>query len=425
MMKTPVQTPNRKHRGRPPRIKPEPGQLVCPACQTVWNGKNAPCRACNKDVQWETLYNEDYQQRTKLAEFRKHKKKLRRARERKKQKEIDARNRVLEARAERKRLFWEAQCKKKKLEKFNKINENEDNDENINVTDQEEAGDTKDEDNQDGTQINNGLMDFSALAESQRISAKAKKKGMTVEEYQNLSESESDSDDEAAKDPNSFVETIPYGYSFPLLLSSLERDRGFDTVFGAYPKNYNKSEGLLRTVETLTKFDVDKYGNRRHTHIRKKKEKLKKQSLDRKMYLYNLHNNKKRTKAKIAKSTDNLKTDSFFGPTIVKKEKSWISIQDNLKSYANNRSQYMLNKLRDDNRDAAVEAKKFLSIDYSQKVDRQALTSYYVGKHAKKIDDWYKIRDEAGQVGLTDELKFLKQAISLDETFLKSKFEKD
>ena len=31
MMKTPVQTPNKRHRGRPPRIKAEPGQLVCPA----------------------------------------------------------------------------------------------------------------------------------------------------------------------------------------------------------------------------------------------------------------------------------------------------------------------------------------------------------------------------------------------------------
>ena len=393
------------------------------SCQTVWNGKNAPCRACNKVVEWEKLYNDNYQKRTRFAEFKKHKKKLRRARERKKQKQIDARNRILEARAERKRLFWEAQCKKKKLEKFNRAKEEKENEEDSEETDDVDEKEKEEEELEE--EKHDGVVDFSALAESQRVAAKAAKKGLTVDEYQDLSESESDSEDEAAKDPNNFVETIPYGYSFPLLLSSLERDRGFDTVFGKYPSNFNKSEGLLRTVETLTKFDVDKWGNRKHSHIRKQKEIKKKKSLDRKMYIYNLHNNKKRVKAKIAKSTDNLKSDSFFGPTIKKKEKTWMSIQNDLKSYHNNRSQYMLDKLRDDNVDAVKEAKKFLTINYSQKTDRQALTSYYVGKHAKKIDDWYKTRDEAGLVGLSDELKFLNESIQLDKTFLATKFEND
>ena len=89
-----------------------------------------------------------------------------------------------------------------------------------------EAADSDQSDNEAVSNANQA-MDFKTLADSQRIAAKAKKKGMSVEEYQALSESESDSDDEAAKDPNSFVETIPYGYSFPLLLSSLERDRGY------------------------------------------------------------------------------------------------------------------------------------------------------------------------------------------------------
>ena len=67
----------------------------------------------------------------------------------------------------------------------------------------------------------------------------------------------------------------------------------------------------------------------------------------------------------------------------------------------------MLGKLRDDNADAVAEAKKFLAIDYPNKTDRQALTSYYVGKHAKKTDEWFKTRDQAGMISLTDELNYL------------------
>eukprot|EP00944_MAST-04C_sp_MAST-4C-sp1_P008442 g8442.t1 len=308
-MKTPVQTPNRRHRGRPPRIQPEKGQLVCPACQTVWNGKMAPCRACNKKVEWEQLYQSNYEKRTRFAAFKKHKKKLRRARERKKRAAADARQRVLDARAERKRRFWEEQCKKKKMERFNKLQDDE-NDETKKEK-ETEAADSDQSDNEAASNANQA-MDFKTLADSQRIAAKAKKKGMSVEEYQALSESESDSDDEAAKDPNSF-----------------------------------------------------------------------------------------------------------------KKEKTWSSIQNKLRIYANDKSEYMLGKLRDDNADAVAEAKKFLAIDYPNKTDRQALTSYYVGKHAKKTDEWFQTRDQAGMISLTDELNYLQNAMELDETFLKTKFEKD
>ena len=141
------------------------------------------------------------------------------------------------------------------------------------------------------------------------------------------------------------------------------------------------------------------------------------------MYLYNLHN-KKKVRSHISKSTDNLHNTSFFGPTIKKKEKTWSSIQNKLRIYANDKSEYMLGKLRDDNADAVAEAKKFLAIDYPNKTDRQALTSYYVGKHAKKTDEWFQTRDQAGMISLTDELNYLQNAMELDETFLKTKFEK-
>ena len=141
------------------------------------------------------------------------------------------------------------------------------------------------------------------------------------------------------------------------------------------------------------------------------------------MYLYNLHN-KKKVRSRIPKSTDNLHNTSFFGPTIKKKEKTWSSIQNKLRIYANDKSEYMLGKLRDDNADAVAEAKKFLAIDYRNKTDRQALTSYYVGKHAKKTDEWFKTRDQAGMISLTDELNYLQSAMELDETFSKTKFEK-
>ena len=310
---------------------------------------------------------------------------------------------------------------KKKKERFNKLQNDEDDE-----TKKEKETEGADSDQSDNEAISNANqpIDFKTLADSQRIAAKANKKGMSVEEYQALSESESDSDDEAAKDPNSFVETIPYGYSFPLLLSSLERDRGYNTVFGKYPKNFNTSEGFLRTVETLTKFDVDKYGNRTRHNRRKQNEVKKKKLLDKKMYLYNLHN-KKKVRSRIPKSTDNLHSTSFFGPIIKKKEKTWSSIQNKLRIYANDKSEYMLGKLRDDNADAVAEAKKFLAIDYPNKTDRQALTSYYVGKHAKKTDEWFKTRDQAGMISLTDELNYLQSAMELDETFSKTKFEKD
>ena len=48
-----------------------------------------------------------------------------------------------------------------------------------------------------------------------------------------------------------------------------------------------------------------------------------------------------------------------------------------------------------------------------------------MGKHAKKTDEWFKTRDQAGMISLTDELNYLQSAMELDETFSKTKFEKD
>ena len=58
-----------------------------------------------------------------------------------------------------------------------------------------------------------------------------------------------------------------------------------------------------------------------------------------------------------------------------------------------------------------------MAIDYPNKTDGQALTSYYVGKHAKKTDEWFQTRDQAGMISLTDELNYLQNAMELDETF--------
>ena len=83
--------------------------------------------------------------------------------------------------------------------------------------------------------------------ESHRVAAKKKKKEDAGEDEDNIdSESSSSSDDEKEKDPSKFVETIPTGYAFPLLLSSLERDV---TAYGLANTNaYDNERKLARSV---------------------------------------------------------------------------------------------------------------------------------------------------------------------------------
>ena len=55
----------------------------------------------------------------------------------------------------------------------------------------------------------------------------------------------------------------PSGFCFPLLSTFVERERGVNTTFGKVPVGMNKSENLIRSLDKVTKLEVDSNGARR------------------------------------------------------------------------------------------------------------------------------------------------------------------
>ena len=106
-LKTPKQTPNERHRGRKPRIEAGPDSLACPACKTIWDGKDRPeCRICKKKVNWSQLYQSKYEKQRELNKFLRHKKKLRKKREKELKKKKAAREAVLKRRKDERIAKW-------------------------------------------------------------------------------------------------------------------------------------------------------------------------------------------------------------------------------------------------------------------------------------------------------------------------------
>jgi hypothetical protein len=408
-LKTPKQTPNERHRGRKPRIEAGPNSLACPACKTIWDGKDRPiCRICKKKVNWQALYQSNYENERELNHFLKHKKKLRKKREKEKRKKKAARDAVLKRREDARIAKWKAQCKKKKQEKWTRISDDEE--EAIEMA-PKDAGASSDEEEHHGG--DNVPVDFAALMESHRVAAKKKKKEDAGEDEDNIdSESSSSSDDEKEKDPSKFVETIPTGYAFPLLLSSLERD-GLNPIFGGQrPTNMTSEVNLIRTIDNKTKLDVTKKGRRRHFHLAKHRALHRKKKIDQQLYMYSLTKSEKK---KIPTTSTVLEADSIFATLPPPKEESWVTIQDTNKTYANDVHEMMLHKLRRDQKNSIEEAKKMNSLDIGNATDRTALSTYYLLKNAKKKDEWFAQQENLGLIGIRQELKYLQSSMVEDE----------
>ena len=420
MLKTPVQTPNQRHRGRKPKIQAEPGALVCPVCSTVWDGKDRPeCRICKKKIDWQRLYQENYERNREREKFLRNKRKLRRKREKEKKKVEDARAAVLKARQERKVQKWQAQCKKKKLEKWALLADGDKEETNDKSAKEDNPSSEEDVHEPDESKLG----DFASFLEKTKAAAKAQKAkekgslwGVTREATNTTNESDdtSESDEDKPKDPSKFVETIPYGYAFPLLLSSMERE-GIKTQFGGLKlKNMSAEEDLIRSIDIMTRKDVTKSGRRRHHHLAKARAIKKKKEVDSLLYLHSLT---KPTKQPLA-STDTVikrSQEGFFAPPPAPKETTWATIQADSRAYENEKNELLLHKLKEDQKQQVADAKEMAKLELSNHIDRSALSTYQLLKNAKRQDDWFKMKDNLKQVRIIQELDYLQEAIRIDK----------
>lgn len=188
----------------------------------------------------------------------------------------------------------------------------------------------------------------------------------------------------------------PSGFCFPLLSTFVERERGVNTTFGKVPVGMNESENLLRSLDKVTKLEVDSNGARRRMNAAAKLTKSRKKSMLRSLYLHDIHH----TNRPLAKERKR--------PAM-----TWTQVQSQNTAYKEGKLGLIMHNLHD----AQVDDAKQINLvdgalDPGHKKDMQL---YAAMKNAKKQDEILTMLDNANMMSLPQEIDYLVKSKKIDE----------
>ena len=133
-----------------------------------------------------------------------------------------------------------------------------------------------------------------------------------------------------------------------------------NTTYGIVPTGMNKSENLLRTLDKMSRNEVDSSGRRKRLNPIAKLTKSKKKKMFRNFYLHDIHNIK-RPKVKHVKTVT---PDDWLGVTKSKKKKtSWVDVQSQNTTFKERKLELMMYNLHEAQVDDAKLMKKINAIN--------------------------------------------------------------
>jgi hypothetical protein len=222
----------------------------------------------------------------------------------------------------------------------------------------------------------------------------------------------------AVENTGTHIALRPTGYAFPLLSTFIEREKYMNTKYGIVPTGMNKSENLLRTLDKMSRNEVDSSGRRKRLNPIAKLTKSKKKKMFRNFYLHDIHN-KKTPKVKNIKTVT---SDNWLGATKPKKKSSWVDLQSRNTTFNERKLELMIHNLHEAQVDDAKIMKKINAINDTK--FKYEMSTYAAMKSAKKEDQILELMDDANMLTLPQEINYLVKSKTLDEG-LAYKFSKD
>ena len=285
--------------------------ILCPACSTSWDFKQTPCRICNKKIDWHELQQAAHKKARDLKNMLDRKAKLAKIRQAKKDAEeqrlLDlslkiAKQKADALKAQKQRLLRQRQIKQALRDGKDQTIKDASKDGSVETQKSKLVPNRRSvESEEKTTSLQNGkLPKLAALVtEKSQVVNKRDAKEMKDDkteaksnrdetELQYKSTADSDEDELKMASRNVYVEASPAGYAFPLLSIFAERDRSMRLERMKNPQMMSSEETLLRTLDKITRNEVNSRGKRVRKNPVAKIRAERKKRFDKRMYMYDL-----------------------------------------------------------------------------------------------------------------------------------------
>lgn len=431
----------------------EDAPVLCPACATPWDFKQTPCRVCNKKIDWTKYQQEAHQKSRDLKNMLDRKFKLRKIRKKKEDQEqqrlLDVALKIAQQKADalkwqKERLLRQRQAKKRKKdgidEKIHLENEQKSNQTKLiinprttsnNVVDMFKTeskntngrtsnknvlasfmngSDTTNTTNTTNTTTNNTTNKTLPLVKSPN-----KKKG--YQEF--LQEKEKDLKDSESKESsqeelvqasrNVYVEAQPAGYAFPLLSVYAERDHGMRMERMKNPELMSSEENLLRTLDKLTRNEVNRNGFRNRKNQVAVRRKSRNKKFTKRLFMYDMDHEKPKPKYPDAVGNKEFVFD-------VKKKKipqNWVDIHGKTKVKDAKKAEHFLEQLHAEQVAETLRSQEIAKVQANGDHRRQ-LKLYTLMKAAESQDKVIDLMDDAGMLSMPQLIAHVQKSVRMD-----------
>ena len=206
-----------------------------------------------------------------------------------------------------------------------------------------------------------------------------------------------------------YVEAQPAGYAFPLLSIYAERDHGMRLERMRNPNIMSSEENLLRTLDRLTRNEVNSKGHRNRHNSVAKKRKLKKKKFEKRLYMYGLDHIKPEPKYPDAVGNK----EFVFDQKVKQIPKTWVDIHGVTKVKDVEKAEHFLEQLHEEQVKETLRAQEIAKVQANGDHRRQ-LKLYTLMKGAESQDKMIDLMDDAGMLSMPQLIKHVKKSVALD-----------
>ena len=226
---------------------------------------------------------------------------------------------------------------------------------------------------------------------------------------QEMKKKEEEEEEERLAARNVYVEANPAGYAFPLLSIFAERDRSMRLERMKNPGMMSSEETLLRTLDKITRNEVNSRGKRVRKNIAAKIRAERKKNFDRRMYMYDLDHEKPKPKYPSAVST---KLFTEIGK-VTKPPANWVNIHGKTKKVDTKKAEHFMQLLHEEQVKEAARSQEIAKVQANGDHRRQ-LKLYNIMKAAQSQDKMVDLMEEAGFLSMPQYIEHCLRSSKLD-----------
>ncbi len=403
---------------------------MCPACQTSWDFKQTPCRICNKKVDWTALQQSVHRKARDLKNMLDRKAKLAKIRKRKKDAEeqrlLDLALKIAKQKAEARKAQQTKVLRQRQRKRALR--------DGVELPDADAAKPIPNSTANDSNLIENprsvnasgtgGLpmlmaatvLDAKKQKEAEEAEARAeqaRKKREQEEEdeaqEQKKKEREAEEEEQRIAARNVYVEANPAGYAFPLLSVFAERDRSMRLERMKNPDLMSSEEALLRTLDKITRNEVNSRGKRVRKNPVARIRADRKKRFQKRMYMYDLDHARPTPKYPSAVGG---KLFTEMGK-VKKPPANWVDIHSKTKKVDSKKAEHFMQLLHKEQVEEAARSQEIAKVQANGDHRRQ-MKLYNMMKAAQSQDKMVDLMEDAGFLSMPQYIEHCLKSSQLD-----------